>query len=80
MNRKYAFLWLFIALILSSCTKQAEIITTAEAIADGEWQCFHKKFVLFTPKSAELRIAADTKYWLWVNGELVVLETRSYPY
>ena len=74
MNRKYAFLWLFIALILSSCTKQAEIITTAEAIADGEWQCFHKKFVLFTPKSAELRIAADTKYWLWVNGELVVRE------
>ncbi len=68
---------LFIAAIgamLSCSPKEAQIITTTEPIADGEWQCFHKEFVVLSPKSAELRIAADTKYWLWINGELVVRE------
>ena len=63
------------ALLAISCGgNEAQIITTADKIADGEWQCFHKEFVLLTPKSAELKISADTKYWLWVNGELVVRE------
>ena len=69
---------LFFILALSamvSCSKhEAQIITTAEPIADGDWQCFQKEFVVLSPKSAELRIAADTKYWLWVNGELVLRE------
>ena len=26
------------------------------------------------PSTAPTRIAADSKYWLWVNGELVVYE------
>ena len=63
------------ALIAVSCGRnEAQIITTAEKIADGDWQCFQKEFFLLSPKSAELKIAADTKYWLWVNGELVVRE------
>ena len=66
---------LCLALLAISCgDREAQIITTAEKIADGEWQCFRKEFFLLTPKSAELKIAADTKYWLWVNGELVVRE------
>ncbi|MBQ9137438.1 MAG: glycoside hydrolase [Alistipes sp.] len=62
------------ALLLCSCSKQPQIITTAETIADGEWQCFRKEFTLSTTSGVSLRIAADTKYWLYVNGELVVRE------
>ena len=54
--------------------QEAQIITTSEVIADGEWQCFSKRCFLFSGSNVELRIAADTKYWLWVNGELVVRE------
>ena len=46
------------ALLAISCGgNEAQIITNAEKIADGEWQCFHKEFVLLTPKSAELKIS-----------------------
>ena len=71
------FLALLIAAVALStaCTRQdAQIITTSESIADGEWQCFHKEFTLLSTRNAELRIAADTKYWLWVNGILSVRE------
>ena len=65
----------FTLLMAVSCGgHEAQIITTAERIDDGDWQCFHKEFVLLSPKSAELKISADTKYWLWLNGELVVRE------
>ena len=64
-----------LALLAMACSgNEAQIITTTEKIADGDWQCFHKEFTLFAPKSAELKISADTKYWLWLNGELVVRE------
>jgi len=46
--------------------------------ADGPpntWMCFRKRFGLRSrPRSAPARIAADTKYWLWLNGRLVVRE------
>ena len=72
---KATFTSLLIALItLCSCTKQPQIITTDQPIADGEWQCFTKEFTLLSGRSAELKIAADTKYLLYVNGELVVRE------
>lgn len=64
-----------LAAVLSSCGKpEAQIITSADRIADGEWICFRRSFTLLSPSVTELRIAADTKYWLWVNGELVVRE------
>ena len=53
---------------------QTQIITTSEKIADGDWQCFHKEFTLRSADNISLKIAADTKYWLWVNEELVVRE------
>ena len=74
MKRLSLFLSLLTTLFCCSCTGEPQIITTVDKIADGEWQCFTKEFVLLAPKSAELRIAADTKYWLFVNGELVVRE------
>lgn len=39
------------------------------------WLCFRKTVVLDAkPAAARVRIAADSKYWLWINGELVVHE------
>ena len=41
----------------------------------NRWMRFRKSFTLPAgAKSAAARIAADSKYWLWVNGELVVRE------
>ena len=67
---------LIVSLLLVSCSGErvAQIITTSERIADGDWQCFHKEFKLRSADDVSLTIAADTKYWLWVNGELVVRE------
>jgi hypothetical protein len=39
------------------------------------WSCYRKEFSLADkPKSAITRIAVDSKYWLWVNGVMVVRE------
>lgn len=41
----------------------------------GTWMNFRNDFVLNeVPKSVLVKIAADSKYWLWINGELVVFE------
>ena len=40
-----------------------------------QWPCFRTEIVLEkAPTSAIARIAADSKYWLWINGELAVFE------
>ena len=69
-------LTLCLALLAISCaeTRVPQIITTAEKIADGDWQCFQKEFSLSSTEGLSLTIAADTKYWLWLNGELVIRE------
>ena len=39
------------------------------------WMCFRKEFhVESLPKNVTAKIAADSKYWLWINGEMVVFE------
>ena len=39
------------------------------------WTCYRKGFSLpKKPTTATTRIAVDSKYWLWVNGELVIRE------
>jgi hypothetical protein len=41
----------------------------------NQWSCYRTTFRLGTvPSSVPARLAADTKYWLWVNGQLVVRE------
>jgi len=43
--------------------------------ATNTWQCFRKDFNIETqPVTAIAKIATDTKYWLWVNGKLVIFE------
>lgn len=46
-----------------------------ECDAPNTWIEFEKSISLKrVPKSAEARIAADSKYWLWVNGRNIVFE------
>ena len=66
---------------------QAQVWTLKEKepAAPGTWWCFRNTVTLDEqPRSLELRLAADTKYWLWVNDELQVseggYETRSEPF
>lgn len=50
---------------------------TAYDCADtpNTWMAFRKDVRLTSrPRSLRLKIAADTKYWLWVNGKQVVFE------
>ena len=42
---------------------------------ENTWMNFVKKFTLeCAPKRAVAQIAADSKYWLYINGETAVFE------
>lgn len=42
---------------------------------DNTWACFRKTFSISSvPATAPANIAADSKYWLWINGNLAVFE------
>ena len=39
------------------------------------WLCFRKNFLVDkVPSKAVTQIAADTKYWLWINGKMILFE------
>jgi len=54
----------------------AQWIGAAPAAAPkNQWTAYRKEFRLNgNPANAPARIAVDSKYWLWVNGQLVVRE------
>lgn len=77
MNR-FLYCIAAVVLLLCGCEKpQARWITvdSTENSAPGTWIEFNKSFDLGrVPGKVEARIAADSKYWLWINGELAVFE------
>ena len=55
--------------------KDAQWIWQDEAGPANTWVAFRKSFDLNElPKEALAHIAVDTKYWLWINGEMVLFE------
>ncbi|MDR2955945.1 MAG: glycoside hydrolase [Prevotella sp.] len=55
----------------------AKWITTHDANVDepNRWIAYRKDFkIINKPDKAIAKISADSKYWLWINGELVVFE------
>jgi alpha-L-rhamnosidase len=44
--------------------------------SENTWYCFRKEVDISNnlPKSLIARIAVDSKYWLWINGKMVVFE------
>ena len=75
-------LFLLISAILVSCSSSdvpvsAKWITADDSACNepNSWIEFEKTFsVEDVPATVEARIAADSKYWLWINGELAVFE------
>ena len=67
---------LLAALQLSADTWKARWISRAYSPSDANtWIAFQKKVIIDSvPTELPARIAADSKYWLWINGETVVLE------
>ena len=60
---------------LQAANWTASWIGVADAPAANQWIALRKNVSLDQqPKSAQARIAADSKYWLWINGKLVVFE------
>jgi len=67
----------FLFLICSSFffTTRAGVITVQEKVSPGAWLCFRKDInIVDVDDIKSLKIAADSKYWLWINGEMVVRE------
>ncbi|MDY0104069.1 MAG: alpha-L-rhamnosidase C-terminal domain-containing protein [Lentimicrobium sp.] len=51
------------------------MVPKAEKVSPGSWWCYQTTIDIDeTPTISHLKIATDTKYWLWINGELVVFE------
>ena len=54
---------------------KAQWINVPDANLSNSWYSFRKSFNLKgKPQSAIAHIACDSKYWLWVNGDMVVFE------
>ena len=62
--------------ILGASLLRAEIITYPNEMSPGSWLCFRKEIFVDSDdiSHSTLKIAADSKYWLWINGELIVRE------
>ena len=78
MRRILSTFILLCAVAISVATAQTAYWITANDSLRNEpntWMEFRKDFTLKKrPKKVEARIAADSKYWLWVNGALAVFE------
>lgn len=56
-------------------TTEAKWIWHGGTHAPNTWMRFRRKISLVdTPDQATVRIAVDSKYWLWINGDIVVRE------
>lgn len=77
--KRYALPMLFM-MMLCGMARAAEDAWTAKWIGvqqpsvPNQWLCFRKTITLDAADHATARIACDSKYWLWINGELVVFE------
>ena len=76
---KHSIFTLFVLLFLSFQTLPAQtpywITAQQNQSATNTWLTFRKDFSINNvPAKAISRIAADSKYWMWINGELAVFE------
>ena len=81
MTRKFLFLLLFCLCSLTSSavdfSEGARWITASqgEVNAPNIWIAFRRDVTLdAVPSEVQASIAADSKYWLWVNGRMIVFE------
>lgn len=68
------FLFLIFTFIIT-IVSNANVITVSGGKSPGTWLSFRKEInINDIDDIRSLTIAADSKYWLWVNGEMVVRE------
>ena len=74
--RKLLIIFCLLTPLMVHAKEKAKWITNMESqSATNTWISFRKDFnIKDLPNKISARIAADSKYWLWVNGQLVVLE------
>ena len=77
MLRGFFIVCLFFGVVTASYpqfSERAQWISTMESqSATNTWLGYRKTFDLEqVPAQTNIRIAVDSKYWLWVNGERVV--------
>ena len=54
---------------------QGNWIWTSDAPSEGQWINMRKTFTLKTlPDCVEAKISLDSRYWMWINGEMAVYE------
>ena len=71
-----AVIWILSAPAANAVTWQAEWIWANErAVIPNSWAALRKDFTVSEIDGEAIAyVSADTKYWLWINGELVVFE------
>lgn len=79
LSNLFYFITLFILPLLCSAQTekwQAKWIGISYAEKDTNlWISFRKEFFISEiPKTARVKVATDSKYWLWINGKMVVFE------
>lgn len=76
-------IWIVLSILMLVCSaiaespfdEKAQWIWQADDGPKNTWVAFRKEFDLKKlPETALAEIATDTKYWLWINGELAVFE------
>lgn len=67
-----------LTVVVSGCSERPEakwITAENNENLPNTWMCFQKEIDLDrVPESVPMRLSADSKYWLWINGEPVVTE------
>ena len=77
MMKRLTVFFCILTINMMATAQTAKWITADDSLVNkpNTWIEFRKDFSLKKkPKKAVARIAADTKYWLWVNGKLAVFE------
>ncbi|MDF7823441.1 alpha-L-rhamnosidase C-terminal domain-containing protein [Pontiellaceae bacterium B12227] len=81
MNRYFLTFVAAVMLSMASSANESSFDTGAQWIWQAEdgpkntWVAFRKEFDLKkVPETALANISTDTKYWLWINGEMVLFE------
>lgn len=77
--KKYLLLLMFTFLLISAEAKsdwKAQWINTEHCqSASNTWLAYRKTVTIAdVPNTLTAHIAADSKYWLWINGRMVVFE------
>ena len=72
---KRILLFLMVVCAWGMLRAQVLVPEAKDGFGPGAWYCFRNTVELdAAPQSVRLALAADSKYWLWVNGELQVRE------